>query len=54
MAALKIGLTMKLWWGLRVVPYASRKEALSSSEGFSMFFWRAMEVNSRPLGREDG
>lgn len=56
MAAEKIGLIMKLWNGFRVLAYAARNEALSSSETVAMFWDMAMEVKSRPLGgvREEG
>jgi hypothetical protein len=49
MAALKMGLMTKLWWGLRVTPYAPRKESESSSPSEARFLLRAMHVNSRPL-----
>lgn len=49
MAALKMGLTMKLWWGFRVLPYASRKESESSTEGFWTLCSRPCLVKSRPL-----
>jgi hypothetical protein len=43
---------MKEWWGLRVEPYASRKDVDSSSETLAMFLDRAMQVKSRPLRGE--
>ena len=46
-----MGLTMKLWWGFRVVVYASRKEVESSAEGLERLCRRAWAVKSRPLGR---
>jgi hypothetical protein len=49
MAALKMGLTTKLWWGFRVVPYAVRNDSDSSSESLATLELRAMQVNSRPL-----
>lgn len=42
-------MTKKEWWGLRVEPYAVRKEALSSSAEVARFCVNAMQVKSRPL-----
>jgi len=52
MAALNKGLTNMLWWGLRVVVYAERKEAESSSLGLDRFSRRDFAVKSRPLSSE--
>lgn len=49
MAALKIGLTTKLWCGFRVLVYASRKEEASSSLSVVRFLLKAWAVKSRPL-----
>jgi hypothetical protein len=40
---------MNEWWGLRVLPYAARKEVDSSSEAMARFWVRAMAVKSSPL-----
>jgi hypothetical protein len=53
MAALKMGFTRKLWWGLSVTPYALRNESDSSVPGDARFWLRAMQVNSRPLGEHN-
>src|SRR3569833_4325229 len=50
MAALKMGLTKKLWWGSSVRLYPSLKDAASSSDSFSTFCFNASHVNSKPLG----
>jgi len=44
---------MKEWCGLRVLPYAARKEVESSSEAAARFWESAMEVKSRPLLQEE-
>ena len=51
MAALKMGLTMKLWCGFNVSPYAARNETESSSEGLEVLWRKAWAVKSRPLGK---
>lgn len=40
---------MKEWKGLRVLPYAARKDVESSSEAIERFWERATEVKSSPL-----
>jgi len=45
---------MKEWCGLRVVPYAARKEVESSSEACAKFWERAIEVKSNPLSKGKG